>query len=138
MWLYSIFLCLILFQSAFPIFLCLFAFRLRTKALVCVISEATKEVNRGARRKEQMLSYFILKCLNVSLPCIPVLFMILYFVSAIFLLFNRRSPTMWNDGEWCFNCHKITKVVLLPQSYYNNIEGVCNLNIFLIYEATPS
>ena len=26
----------------------------------------------------------------------------------------------------------------LPQSYYNNIEGVCNLNIFFIYEATPS
>ena len=24
------------------------------------------------------------------------------------------------------------------QSYYNNIEGVCNLNILFIYEATPS
>ena len=25
-----------------------------------------------------------------------------------------------------------------PQSYYNNIEGVYNLKIFFIYEATPS
>ena len=29
--------------------------------------------------------------------------------------------------------------VLEPQSYYNNnIEGACNLNIYFIYEATPS